>query len=122
MLNEDNPPLRVPRVNIAWVRRNLYFVPEPGRSYSLYVGSDLVASPRYELQNLISSDRAQLRPYASLSLLGLQPNPDYDPQLKASTRDAIEKAVFIGLVLIVTCVLAFWAFRLLKKMPAPAGE
>ena len=122
VLNDDNPPVRVRGVTVAWVRRNLYFVPEPGRTYTLHVGSDVAASPRYELSQLIPSDFAKLRHYASMSVLGLRPNASYDPRLRPSTREAVEEVVFVGLVVILVCVLALWAFRLLKKMPVQANE
>jgi len=122
VLNEDNPPLQVRSIDIAWIRRNLYFVPESGRDYVLHVGSDVVASPRYELGHLIPSDHARLKRFASMSLSALESNPSYDPRLKLTTREAVERAVFVGVVVILVCALAFWAFSLLKRMPPQTSE
>ncbi len=120
--NDDNPPLRVRSITIAWVRRNLYFVPEPGRSYTLHVGSEVVSSPRYELSHLIPSDFAKLKHYASMSVQTLRPNASYAPRAIPVTNDDVEKKLFTGLVIILVCALSIWAFRLLKKMPYEAGE
>ena len=122
VLNEDNPPLRIRSVKIEWIRRNLYFVPEPGRTYTLHVGSDVVASPHYELGKLIPSDHAKLRHFASLSLEALQPNVGYDPSSKPTKREGLEQAAFVGLVVILACALTIWAVHLLKKMPTETNE
>jgi hypothetical protein len=122
VLNGDNPPLRLRSVEIAWVRRNLYFVPEADRSYELYLGSDVVRQPRYELERLIPSDHTKLRQYAAMSLSGLRNNPKYDPQLRPATRETVERTVFAVLVVALVCALALWAFRLLKRMPVKASE
>jgi hypothetical protein len=118
ILNQDNPPLEIQGVEIAWVRRNLYFVPEPDRTYELYVGSDAATQPRYELTKLIPSDHLQLAGYAEMTLTTLQKNPAFDPSMRPATRDVVEKTVLAGVVVILVCALSMWAYRLLKNLPS----
>lgn len=122
VLNDDNPPLRVRNVEIAWIRRNLYLVPEPGRRYTLYVGSEDVATPKYELDRLIPSDHGKLAQYAAMSLAHLQPNSGYEPRIQASTREAAEHAIFVALVVALVCILGVWAYRLLSTMKTGTPE
>jgi hypothetical protein len=66
ILNADNPPLRVQQVDLAWVRQNLYFIPEAGRRYTLYCGGAQVQSPTYELRYLLPADQATLQHYTAV--------------------------------------------------------
>lgn len=122
VLNEDNPPLRIPSAEVAWVRRSLYFVPEAGRTYRLFVGSDAAVAPSYELGKLIAADPERLASYPNLSLASLQSNPAYHPPLKPVSREPMEKATLTALVVVVICALSFWAYRLLKHVPRPTSE
>lgn len=124
IINEDNPPLDVRSVETGWVRRNLYFVHEEGRHYSLHAGSDNhdVASPRYDLGSLIPADHAKLKQYASLSIGDLQTNPNYAPTMDRSTRDRLERTALTVVVIAVVCLMAFWVARLLKGTAPPARD
>jgi hypothetical protein len=118
VINEDNPPLQIRGVDIGWVRRNLYFVPEAGQSYALYLGNAEVKSPRYELRKLIPSDHAALASYVEASLSPVLPNPVFDPQGSRSGREAFEKTMLVILIVLVVCGLAVWAYRLLRNLPS----
>lgn len=117
ILNQDNSPLDIQNVEIAWVRRNLYFVPEPDRTYKLYVGSDAPTQPHYELTKLIRSDNLQLSGYKTMALTALQKNPDFDPVMSPALREVMEKTILVVVVIILVCALSFWAYRLLKNVP-----
>lgn len=118
--NDDNPPLRIRGVEIAWIRRNLYFVPEAGRTYHLFVGADGTKTPRYELQDLIPEDHARLRRFAAVSLSEPLANPGYVRQVDPGTRANLERALFVGLIIALVSGLSFWFFRLMKKLPGRA--
>lgn len=117
ILNQDNPPLDIQGVEIAWVRRNLYFVPEADRTYELYVGNDAATRPRYELTKLIPSDHRQLADYVEMALTALQANPAFDPAMRPATREVVEKTVLVVVVVILVCALSTWAYRLLRNVP-----
>jgi len=122
ILNQDNPPLDIQGVEIAWVRRNLYFVPEPDRTYELYVGSDIATQPHYELKKLIPSDHLQLAGYAEMALTALLENPAFDPAMRPATREVVEKTVLVVVVVILVCALAMWSYRLLTNVPRETSE
>ncbi len=121
VLNEDNPPLRIQSVEVAWVRRNLIFVPEAARSYRLFAGNGTVAAPRYELRNLIPADPASRANYPAMSLAALQANSAYRPPVAPVNREPMEKAILTVLVVVLGCALSLWAYRLLKQVPKPTG-
>lgn len=122
VLNEDNPPLNVQSIEVGWIRRNLYFVPEAGRTYRLFVGGELVRLPRYELRNLIPSDHAELMRFPELSLAGLEANPAFAPQMAPASRERIERYVLVLVIGLLVGGLLGWAYRLLKKMPPQAAQ
>jgi hypothetical protein len=118
IVNGDNPPLRLQQVDIAWVRQNLYFVPESQRRYTLYCGGEDLRAPRYELQHLLAADDATLRHYTMVSTADLQQNPDYRPPQGLRGRGLAERALLTVVILLLTCGMGFWLYRLLQKLPA----
>ena len=80
IFNGDNPQLQISKIKIGWVKQNLYFVPESGRSYSLYFGSDKVEMPLYELKNLIAPEYEKLKQYKVIGTESITSNPYYKPQ------------------------------------------
>jgi hypothetical protein len=118
IVNGDNPPLRIQQVGIAWVRQNLYFIPESQRRYTLYCGGELLRAPTYELQHLLPADDARLQQYTVVSTGDLQQNPDYRPSQVQRDRGLAERVLLIVVIVLLTCGMGFWLYRLLKKLPA----
>lgn len=123
ILNGDNPQLRIREIKIAWVRQNLYFIPEDGRSYALHYSAAKINTPRYELKSLIVPEYEKLKDYKVISIKSIQSNPYYRPQKQTvKTKEKLEKFLFTGVVLILVCGLGFWVYRLMKKIPTDSGE
>jgi hypothetical protein len=118
ILNADNPPLRLQQVELAWVRQNLYFIPEAGRRYTLYCGGAQVHSPTYELRHLLPAGHATLQHYTAVSTGELRPNPDYKPRLAQEAWSAFEKTLFVVVLLLLAGGMGFWLYRLMQHLPA----
>jgi hypothetical protein len=121
ILNGDNPPLRLQQVEIAWVRQNLYFIPEAAQRYTLYFGGGQLLAPAYDLQRLLPADSVKLEHYAVWSVGDVQPHPDYHPRRPEGRNDRAETILFTAVVLLLVCGMGFWVYRLLKRLPAQPG-
>lgn len=122
VINQDNPPLQIEEVTVEWVRLNLYFIPELGRLYTLYYGGKRIDVPHYELQKLVPNQYDQLMRYAEWTIGGFQKNEVYKPKADLRTKEKFEKYLFTVLVILLVCGLAFWAFRLMKKIPGSRSQ
>ncbi|MDY7035379.1 MAG: DUF3999 family protein [Thermodesulfobacteriota bacterium] len=118
IINHDNPPLQVEEVRIQWIRRNLYFIPEKDRGYELYLGGRNIRSPQYDLQRLIPDKYNKLMTYVECKLGALKKNDAYSPRPDPQSQAGIKKYLFPGLVILLACILGFWVFRLMVKIPA----
>jgi hypothetical protein len=123
IFNGDNPQLQISKIKLGWVKQNLYFVPEYGRSYSLYFGSDNVEIPLYELKNLIAPEYEKLKQYKVIGTASITSNPDYEPQKSVvNNREKIEKSILTSVVLMLVAGLGYWAYRLMKRIPTELEE
>jgi len=114
ILNGDNPTLRLQQVEVAWVRRHLYFIPAAGRRYTLYFGGEQQRAPEYELRRLLPAQPTLLEHYATVSLGDIQPHARYDPRLASGSRRQVEQTLLTVVVLVLAGGLGWWAYRLLK--------
>ena len=117
IINQDNPPLQVEEVKIQWIRRNLYFIPEEDRGYELYLGGRNIRTPQYDLQRLIPDKYDKLMTYAECKLGALKKNEAYSPRPDPQSQAGFKKYLFPGLVILLVCILGFWVFRLMIKIP-----
>lgn len=117
VINHDNPPLQIEEVTIEWLRRNLYFIPEADRRYTLYCNGEEIPVPRYELQKLVPNRYDQLMGYAQWKIEALQENEAYTPRADLRSKAQFEKYLLTVLVIVLVCGLGMWAFRLMKKIP-----
>ncbi len=123
IFNGDNQQLQISKIKISWVKQNLYFVPEPGRSYSLYFGSDNVEMPIYELKNLVAPEYEKLKRCKVIKTESIKSNPYYKPQKPVVNKlEKIEKRIFTSVVLILVGGLGYWAYRLLKRITTELEE
>ncbi|MCJ7771522.1 MAG: hypothetical protein MUP22_00135 [Desulfobacterales bacterium] len=116
IINKDNPPLSVENVNIKWLRRNLYFMPEEGLSYTLYCGGGNIRMPDYELKKMIPNQYDKLMGYDEWIIGDLHANTGYAPKADDLLTQRVQSYLFIGLVLLLVCGLGFWVFKLMGKM------
>lgn len=116
IINKDNPPLQVERVNIKWLRRNLYFMPEKGRSYTLYYGGENIRTPEYELKKMIHNQYDTLMGYDEWNFGSIRENTAYSPKTDDRLTQRVQKYLFVGIVLLLVCGLGYWVFKLMGKM------
>lgn len=117
VINHDNPPLQIEEVTLAWLRRNLYFIPEADRRYTLYCGRENIQAPHYELQKIVPNRYDHLMGYAEWKRETLQKNDGYKPKADLRSKAQFERYLLTVLVIVLVCGLAIWAFRLMKKIP-----
>jgi hypothetical protein len=117
VINHDNPPLQVEEVNIQWVRRNLYLIPDSGRNYTLYFGGRDIRPPRYELKKLVPNQYGKLMRYSEWKIGAVQENETYTSKPGSLQRGNLEKTLLTLLVIFIACALGFWIFQLMKKVP-----
>jgi len=118
VLNENNPPLKIGNVAVFRVRKNLYFFPEEGRSYTAYLGNENVQKPRYETEHLIPSDAAGGVNSQPAALGGIIENSAYRPSLSKAERESIQKGVLSIVVVLLVLGMGFWGYSLVRKLPA----
>ncbi len=123
IFNGDNHQLQISKIKIGWVKQNLYFVPESGRSYSIYFGSDKVEMPLYELKNLITPEYEKLKQYNVIGTESITSSPYYKPQKSLEDKkEKIEKSILTSVVLMLVGGLGYWAYRLMKRLPTELEE
>ncbi|MCP4268556.1 MAG: hypothetical protein GY777_23755 [Candidatus Brocadiaceae bacterium] len=123
IFNGDNQQLQISKILVGWVKQNLYFVPESGRSYSLYFGSDKVEMPLYELKNLIAPEYEKLKQCKVIETESITSSPYYKPQESVvNNREKIEKSILTSVVLILVGGLGYWAYKLMKRVPTEMEE
>ena len=117
IVNRDNPPLDVLKLELAWPRNNLYFIPEKGRSYSLFFGGDDILRPDYELGQIIKGEHGILSSFPGLALENIRKNSGYEAGKPKPTKEITEKAAFKIVILVLVLGLAWWLYSLMKKLP-----
>jgi hypothetical protein len=118
IVNGDNPPLRLQHVTVAWPQYHLYFIPEAGRRYALYCGSEQHRAPVYELRHVLPFNPATLMHYPVVPVGPLQQNPAYRPPAAQKPWFFTDKSLFTGLILLLACGLGVWMYRLMQRLPA----
>ena len=116
IVNHDNPPLTVQEVTILWARRDLYFIPEPGRSYAVYCSGNASQTPKYDIQQIIPQKFDRLLLYPGWQTGALQKNPDYRAKADPNARAKLERYLFIGFVILIAAGLGAWMLQLMKKV------
>lgn len=116
IINKDNPPLKIENVHLKWVRRNLYFMPEKGRSYTLYWKGPNIKKPDYELRRMIPNHYDRLMGYRKWAIGDIQENRDYAPKDDAFKIQRVQKYIFVGIIILLVCGLGFWVVKLMGKM------
>lgn len=121
--NNNNPPLKLNSVELKWTRKDLTFIPEPGRNYRIFAGSAEAETPTYELQKVLSGDRRETASYQELLSGAVERNAAFRPgKGPKESRARREKTLFTVVILLVVALIGFWLVRLLKQVsqkPAP---
>ena len=118
IINGDNPPLRLQQVTIAWPQYHLYFIPEAGRRYTLYCGSEQSRVPVYELRHVLPFDPVTLRQYPEVAVGQLQQNPTYRQPAAPKPWYRTDKTLLTGVILLLASGLSGWIYRLMQQLPA----
>ena len=115
VLDKGRTPLSINQVVLQWTRRDLYFIPLPGRQYTLYFGAKDVKVPKYDSQEMIRDHQQSLATYGSWQMRRAEKNEAYDPD-----RRMLEKFKLIfslGFSLLVVYILGFWIIQFRNRLP-----
>lgn len=116
IINNDNPQLIVEEMKISWKPRYLYFIPEQGRTYTLYFGNADSPKPGYESNRLVTGDFERLIQYEKWGTGEVQINEDYSPAMDAGLKKLLEKYLFNALIMVLAVLMGIWVFHLMKKI------
>ena len=122
VINGDNSPLDISKIELAWPRANLFFIPEKERSYTLNFGVENISKPEYEVGRIIKNNHEKLSTYSVLLLKKVRTNPGYVASKPATKKEITERAIFKIIIILLVLGLAWWLFNLMKKLPAANGE
>lgn len=115
VVNKNRTPLSIGQIALRWARRELCFIPEQGRSYTLYFGSAGVKAPGYTPGN-----RARIHPlegddYGVWHAGKVRDNEAYAPGGLMAKR--FKTLFLIGFSLLVVYVLGCWIIRVRGRIP-----
>jgi len=124
IINGDNQPLNVKTVEVKWVKKVLYFVPEPGARYKLYFSADKVSAPVYDLKRLLPSEKANRDVISEILPDNVMENPDYAPPPKtwAERKAGYETTIFTIVIMVLVAVMGLWIYGLMKKVGRASKE
>lgn len=123
IVNGDNPPLRLRRLQCFWAKHYLYFVPEGDRQYTLHFGNPDVGAARYDLDYLLPSPSAELKSFQALTLGPIKPNAAYDPgPTGPGMSERMQNFLLAALVVVLVGIVGLWLFGLARKLPAAAPD
>lgn len=112
--NGDNPPLVIRSVKVSWIRKNLLFIPEAGKTYALFFGNPEIKTPEYELNRLLPPldetffSKTALVPSTSLK------NPKYKAITPAKVKNYFWKGLLGALLIALAIALPLWLKKLLE--------
>jgi hypothetical protein len=117
VLNADNPPLDITGVELAWVRRILYFFPARGREYTFCFGSENAKRPVYETGKILSAEVVGKEEVQELVAGPVSDYSGFDPALSDSERKRIEKILLSLFVILTIAGLSAWGYSMVKQLP-----
>jgi hypothetical protein len=117
IINGDNQSLVVKKIQVSWVRRGLYFIPEQGKAYALFFGGAQARAPSYDIGNLLP-ERSILMEAPELKLGEAKAHTDFVKTVSTmENKVASEKALLYGIMVLIMIMLSFWIFSLVKQLP-----
>jgi hypothetical protein len=117
VINGDNPPLKVAKIEVAWVRKNLYFFPQSGRSYALFFGGEEIPFPQYETRDILARSAKSLSAASEWKASSMSKNAKHVSSLSREEKARIGNGVLIAFVAVMIGGLSVWAVSLIKKLP-----
>ena len=122
ILNEDNPPLDIAEIELAWVRRNLYFFPAIDRTYAFFFGSEAAKRPLYETGKILSADAIQKGGFQELAAGPTLEHAAFDPALSDREKERMQRFVLSLFVVLALVGLSIWGYSMVKQLPPRTEE
>jgi hypothetical protein len=115
--NEDNPPLAITGIKARGNQYRTIFLTEENRSYSLYYGSEEVASPKYDAAEVLGSLRLRGNRPSDVQLGEQIANAMSPPSPPNDIRHLLNNPLFMGAVIATLVVVLGWAlFRATRRI------
>ncbi len=111
--NYDDPPLRLERIEVEGVEKELVFQAVPGRALRLYYGNLQAVPPRYDagkIKNYLS-----LKDIPAATLRGETPNPEFNPERLRGPWTETHPFLYWGMLILLVLSLGAYILMLLSK-------
>lgn len=115
IVNKDNPPLDIRQIDLSWVRRNLFFLPETTGPFQLVFGNPRASRPEYELSQFISQNNWYDQTYEQVELGQIESNENYQAPTDTTQREQLERWFMILVIIAIAGGLLIWIVQLVKR-------
>lgn len=115
VLNNGRAPLSISQVALRWIRRELYFMPERQRQYTVYFGSPHADAPEYGLTDILSRHPQKWSAYASWHTGRVEKNESYDPD--RLMKKWYKAFFFMGFIILMAYLLGVWVIQIKSRVP-----
>jgi len=122
IFNGDNVPLTITALQLSWIRRNLFLVPEIGTipDATLCYGNPKVAKSHFDVTRFIRADNWEQHDAATIEPESPVKNTTFQQAKKPWTPEFSRIALRL-LVLMIVAVLGIWIWKLLKQAGGREG-
>ncbi|HHO75646.1 MAG TPA: hypothetical protein ENN05_04370 [Deltaproteobacteria bacterium] len=115
ILNKGRPPLSISNVALRWIRRELYFIPEPHRQYAVYFRSRNAGNMQHRLEDIMSRDPEKWTTYASWKTGRIEKNESYDPD--SHIKKWFKTVFSMGFIILMIYMLGFFIIQIKNRIP-----
>ncbi|MEW5979209.1 MAG: DUF3999 family protein [Acidobacteriota bacterium] len=114
IFNYDDQPLRLEKVEVQGIDKDILFEARPGRSYFLYYGNDQASTPRYDLEQV--KNYVNLEKVPRVQLAAARDNPRFHPSGPRKPWTERWPALFWGSLLVLAISLGAVIIRMMKRV------
>ncbi len=111
-----NPPLKLERVTLRWVRKQLFFFAlDDDRQYWLYAGGMSAPPVTYDIASVVRADNMASYNAQTLLIGPVVANSAYAPAADAAKKAQKERLVLTSVIMLLVVLAAFFLYGLWKK-------
>jgi hypothetical protein len=119
IINRDNDPLDISKINFSWVRKDLYFIARnDNEDYQLFIGNKYVEQPYYDFVNFLTAENWYLQKFIPVEAANPEQNPQYKDTLSPEEKNKMQKMGLIAIVSFIVLLLGIWIYKLAKEAGA----
>jgi hypothetical protein len=115
ILNNGRIPLSISQVKLKWTQRDLFFMPQGNRKYTLYFGAHDVSPPKYSIAQMIPAQPLKRAGFNTWYIGSIKMNEAYSPDRLMMER--FKMFLSIGFILLVVYIMGFLIIQLRNRLP-----